>query len=63
MNESPYLFVDIECGYTTGHRFFTVCHGHNLLALQRQQEELLAFSFRLTGEFIGPSVKLGLHVS
>jgi hypothetical protein len=63
MDESPYPVADIECGYTTGHRLFSVRHGHDLLPLQRQQEELLAFRLRLTSELVGPSVKLALNVS
>jgi hypothetical protein len=62
VNQGADLWDDAEIGDPPRHRFLAIGHGHDLLALQREQEEPLAFPDGVAGTFTGPSVQLGLDV-
>ena len=63
MDQGTHLVTDVERGNPPGHRLLAVCHGHDLLPLQCEQQELLALECRLTGELDGPPVQLTLDVA
>ena len=62
MDQGADFVADLELGDPAGHGFLAVGHGDDLLPLQCQQEELLAFRFRLAGALGCPPVQLVLNV-
>jgi hypothetical protein len=62
MEQRPDLIADRELRDPAGHRFLTVGHSHDLLPLQGQEKELLAFGGRVARALRRPAVQLILHV-
>jgi hypothetical protein len=62
MEQRPDLLSHRELCDPAGHRFLSVCHGHDLLPLQGEEKELLAFSGRVARALGRPAVQLSLDV-
>ncbi len=56
------IVAHLECGHPAGNRLLPVGDSHDLLALERQQEEALALRPGTPGELDAPPVEQPLHV-
>jgi hypothetical protein len=62
MEQGTHVVTDIKLDDPPSDRFLAVCHGHNLLTLQREEKELLALDFRAAHTVSSPPVQLVLNV-